>query len=395
MAASETSADGAGTSRLRGHLRIAVVVVLSLALGFSCQGMLRSAFFAPSLPAGAEEGVGRDDLPEQAVRTVATDLDTPWELAFLPGGDLLVTERPGSLARLTPVNRGYRVEERYRVEGVRESGESGLMGLALHPRFQENWLLYLCYTTDGPGRPTNRVDRFRLGTGGLTDPTPILTGMPGAGFHDGCRIAFGPDGMLWVTMGDAGDRSAAQDLSSLSGKIHRVAGDGSVPADNPFEGPVWSWGHRNPQGLAWDAAGRLWSTEHGPSGMGSGFDEVNLIRRGANYGWPRITGDETSGDMVPPVLHSGDDTWAPSGAAVLDGRLFFGGLRGEALYEAPIRGEELAGLRVHFLEEYGRIRAVRAGPDGMIYFATSNRDGRGRPREGDDRIVRVDPGALR
>ncbi len=224
----------------------------------------------------------------------------------------------------------------------------------------------------------------------------ILDDIPAAHFHNGCRLAFGADGYLYVTTGDAGARDRAQDRRSYSGKILRVTDDGAVADGNPFNTAVYSYGHRNPQGLAWGEDGRLWSTEHGRSGLGSGFDEVNLIEAGGNYGWPVIQGDETQSGMTAPFLHSGADyTWAPGGAAYLDGRIFFGGLRGAALYEVWPLEEGRARLRAHFHDDFGRIREVAAGPDGMLYFTTSNRDGRGRARAGDDKILRVSPELFR
>ena len=230
----------------------------------------------------------------------------------------------------------------------------------------------------------------------------FLDDIPGASIHDGCRLAFGPDGLLYITTGDAGDAERAQDPGSLAGKVLRLTEEGEVASGNPFGDAVFSYGHRNPQGLAFDDRSRLWATEHGPSGMASGRDELNLVRVGENYGWPEITGDEMAEGMVSPVLHSGGDTWAPAGLAYADGRLFFGGLRGAALFE--VRGVDQyepsgggAGdlrLLAHFEGELGRLRPVRLGPDGRIYFGSSNRDGRGDPRQGDDRVFAVDPAAL-
>lgn len=354
---------------------------------------------APASSAG-QEGVARADLPPDAVEVMARDLDTPWEVRFLPGGGLLVTERGGDLVRLSNEAGGgeapYGEAARHRVPDVREVGEGGLMGLALHPDFPATPWIYLCHTRDGPDGLANRVVRFDYEGGGLSGRRVMMDGIPGAAVHDGCRLEFGPDGMLYVTTGDAGDGGDARDRDSPAGKIHRITDGGGVPGDNPFGSTVWSLGHRNPQGLAFDDRGRLWSTEHGPSGLRSGRDELNRIRRGADYGWPHVTGPNTSGDMVPPVLHSGAHTWAPAGLAVAGSSLFFGGLRGAALYEVRGTLEEEGDLRLlaHFDGEYGRIRPVRLGPEGRIWFGTSNRDGRGSPAPSDDRLIRVDPAAL-
>lgn len=213
--------------------------------------------------------------------------------------------------------------------------------------------------------------------------------------HDGGRIAFGPDGFLYITTGDASQSRLAQDIRSLAGKILRIRDDGSVPSDNPFGNAVWSYGHRNPQGLAWDDRGRLWATEHGRSIPFSGYDELNLIEKGGNYGWPDIQGDRAKPDMERPIIHSGPSTtWAPAGAAFLNGSIFFGGLKGTALYQAKITGERNIALTKHFEKAYGRIRAVVKGPDDMLYISTSNTDGRGEARPGDDNIIRINPREL-
>ncbi|MBI4538070.1 MAG: PQQ-dependent sugar dehydrogenase [Gemmatimonadetes bacterium] len=375
-------------------LRIALTVALVVTGAYAFRGPLFSLFFGPGTPPPPHTGLRLGEIPAQAIAIVADGLEVPWEIAFLPDGTLLVTERPGRLVHLAGQRRRV-----YPIEGVRHGGEGGLMGLALHPRFQETRWIYVSLTADGTSGPENRVERYRFSGGTLTDRTVILDGIPAARFHDGGRVAFGPDGYLYITTGDATNSSLAQDTRSLAGKILRLTDDGRTPADNPFSNPVYSYGHRNPQGLAWDDRARLWSTEHGRSGLESGMDELNLVEKGQNYGWPAVEGDETAVGMVGPVLHSGPDhTWAPAGAAFLDGSVFFGGLRGEALYEARVSetGEGRSpDLRVHLHRDFGRIRVVRRGPDGMLYLATSNRDGRGRARDGDDRILRVNPAVFR
>lgn len=367
-------------------LRIVFVVALLAASVYAFRGHLLQLLFPSDPPPAQQAGLRRGQLPSGSLDIVAERLEVPWAIAFLPDGGLLVTERPG---RLVHLDGGQR--RRYEVPGVRHAGEGGLMGLALHPDFDSNRFVYMCLTVEAGGGLENRVERYRFDAG-LSERMLIIDGIPGARFHDGCRLDFGPDGLLYITTGDAGHAQAAQDRSSLSGKILRLTPTGELPEGNPFGTAVFSYGHRNPQGLTWDERGRLWSTEHGPSGGGSGFDELNLIRPGRNYGWPLIRGDETAEGIVTPILHSGSDyTWAPGGAAYWHGRVFFGGLRGEALYEAWVAQAGAPALRVHFHGEFGRIRAVRVGPDGMLYFSTSNRDGRGRTRSGDDKLVRVDP----
>lgn len=325
-----------------------------------------------------------------AVSVVGENLKIPWEIAFLPDGDLLVTERAGTLKRI-----GKNSEE-HKIEDVEHIGEGGLLGMALHPAFPENRWLYLYFTARVGGRLENRVERYRFENSRLSEKTLIIGGIPAGAVHDGGRIAFGPDGYLYITTGDAGNQNLSQDVNSLAGKILRLNANGTVPSDNPFGNAVYSYGHRNSQGIVWDDKGRLWATEHGRSGILSGLDELNLIEKGKNYGWPIIQGDERREGMENPVIHSGpDETWAPAGAAFWDGSIFFGGLRGESLYEAKIGNMGEISLKAHFRKEFGRIRAVVLGPDGYLYIATSNTDGRGAPRENDDKIIRINPAIFR
>ena len=194
-----------------------------------------------------------------------------------------------------------------------------------------------------------------------------------------------------ITTGDAQNPDSAQDVNLLSGKILRLNDDGSIPSDNPFNNPVYSYGHRNPQGLAWDEEGRLWSTEHGPSGFGSGYDELNLIEIGGNYGWPVIQGDQVLDGMITPLLHSGgNETWAPGDLEIVDGQAWFTGLRGSTLYSVPLDDLNPESLTRHFVNQFGRLRAIRLGSDGLLYVGTSNRDGRGSPKANDDQIFKID-----
>lgn len=267
--------------------------------------------------------------------------------------------------------------------------EGGLLGIALHPNFADNGFVYLYSTTDTGGTLSNRVERYRLDGQTFRDRTEILTGIPASANHDGGALAFGPDNKLYITTGDAGNEDTAQDRQSLAGKILRLNPDGSVPDDNPFGSAVWSYGHRNPQGIAWDQQGRLWSTEHGRSGIQSGYDELNLIEKGANYGWPIIEGDGTQTGMRIPIIHSGDnDTWAPGGLAYADGSLYFAGLRGATLYQAKISNDDTVSLSRHFAGQYGRLRAVAVN-NNELYFSTSNRDGRGSPASDDDHVYAI------
>ncbi len=357
------------------------VIIIAGASLYAFREQIFRQFYKPT-PTSLQEGIkaGKD------IEIIADNLQIPWEIAFLPDGDLLVTERPGTIKRIG------KEQKTYIIEGVRHIGEGGLLGMALHPRFSENQWIYLYLTTKNGDGLINRVERYRFAEDNLSEKKIIIDNIPGAAYHDGGRIAFGPDGYLYITTGDAGNPNLAQDVDSLAGKILRLKDDGSVPDDNPFGNAIWSYGHRNSQGLAWDDKGRLWATEHGRSGVLSGLDELNLIKKGKNYGWPSIQGDERKEAMETPIAQSGpDETLAPAGIIFFDGSLFFGGLRGESLYEAKILDDNKISLKSHFRQEFGRIRTVILGPDGYLYITTSNTDGRGDPRSGDDKIIRLNP----
>jgi glucose/arabinose dehydrogenase len=324
---------------------------------------------------------------EPRVEVVATRLEVPWALAFAPDGRLFVTERPG---RIRIVKDGRLQPESVATLPVAAVGEGGLMGLALDPTFDETGHLYVCYTASRRVSLTNRVVRLTLRNGTAGSARVLLDDIPGASIHDGCRIKFGPDGKLYVTTGDAAEPRLAQRLDSLAGKILRLNPDGTVPADNPFPGsPVYSFGHRNPQGLAWDRAGRLFAAEHGPSA----HDEVNRILPGRNYGWPEAQGRSGDGRYAEPVIESGSDTWAPSGIAFLGQDLFVAGLRGRRLLRLTLAPDGGSVTRLSTLLDrgWGRLRDVVVGPDNALYVTTSNRDGRGSPAPDDDRILRVTP----
>lgn len=319
------------------------------------------------------EGAGRSGA-------IATGLSVPWGVAFLPGGDALVSER--TTGRILRISRnGARRRVVMRVPGVDTgSGEGGLLGLAVSPDYARDRWVYAYFTS----ARDNRIVRFRLG-GRLH---PVLTGLRRGTIHDGGRIAFGPDGKLYAGVGEAGISSLAQNRRSLNGKILRMNPDGSVPPDNPFAGSlVWSYGHRNVEGLAWDSRGRLWATEFGESE----FDEVNLIRRGRNYGWPEVEGrgPTAGGRFTNPVVTWPTSEASPSGAAIRRGTMYIGALQGEAVLRIRLNGTRARKGRPLLRGRYGRIRTVERAPDGSLWVTTSNRDGRGDPRDGDDRIVRI------
>ena len=345
-------------------------------------GLPTHLFFTPT-ESGASAGLAAEDVETE---TVAEDLDVPWEVIVLDKDRYLVTERTGDLVLIDNGERA--VIERFDELDSPLLGEGGLLGIAVHPEFDENGYLYVYQTVDRDA-VENTIRRFEVDLEGreLHDETVIIDGIPSDRIHNGGRIAFGPDGLLYITTGDAADAELAQDTDSLAGKILRLNADGSVPESNPFDSAVYSYGHRNAQGITWDDEGRLWSTEHGPAAQ----DELNVVEPGANYGWPNITDTETNPEMETPAFSSGQyETWAPAGAAYNDGRVFFAGLRGERLYEAGVVDGEVVSFAGHFAEDFGRLRAVTLGPDEEhLYLTTSNTDGRGDERAGDDKLIRV------
>jgi len=314
-----------------------------------------------------------------ATTDVVTGLEAPWSVVRVgDGGDALLSERDS--ARILELAEDGTTREVGTVAGVRHGGEGGLLGLALH----DGDLFVYSTAEDG-----NRVQRYDLtgsaGSWRLGDATTVIDGLPANTFHDGGRIAFGPDGMLYASVGDARNRSEAQDRDSLAGKILRMAPDGSVPDDNPFPGsPVWSLGHRNVQGMGWSSDGTVFAAEFGEDT----WDELNVIEPGANHGWPEVegTGGEGRG-FVDPVQQWSPDEASPSGLTVVDDTVFVANLRGEVLRAVPAADPTTS--TEYLGRDLGRIRTVLEGPDDTLWVVTNNTDGRGSPRDGDDRIVSV------
>jgi glucose/arabinose dehydrogenase len=360
----------------------AVVTVLLAVVLVAVSGLPVHLLFAPT-ETGASVGLSADDV---AYEVVAEDLDVPWEVVVLDDGRYLVTERTGDLLLISDGEK--HVLESFDDLDDPFLGEGGLLGIAVHPNFDENQYLYVYQTVDRESIE-NTVRRFEVDftERELVNEEVIIDGIPSDDIHNGGRIAFGPDGYLYVTTGDSNQPELAQDRDSLAGKVLRLNDDGTVPEDNPFGNAVYSYGHRNPQGLAWDEDGRLWATEHGPDAR----DELNLLESGGNYGWPNITGSETHPEMESPAFTSERyETWAPAGAAAHDGSVFFAGLRGERLYEARTDGGDVVAFIAHFSGDFGRLRGVTVGPEGeYLYLTTSNTDGRGEPGESDDRLIRI------
>ncbi|MEO3747844.1 PQQ-dependent sugar dehydrogenase [Plantactinospora sp. B5E13] len=355
-----------------------LVAGAALVIGLSGGGLAVAAT-APQAGDVSVSAAGEFDFSRP--ETVATNLNTPWGLAFLPDGSALVAER--NSARVLRLRPGQSPQQVTTISGVSAGGEAGLLGLAVSPTFAQDNYVYAYFTSSSD----NRIVRFRLDT--PQTQTPILTGLARANFHDGGRIAFGPDGMLYAGVGDAGQTANSQNPQSRNGKILRMRPDGGVPADNPTAGSlVYSLGHRNVQGLAWDAQGRLYASEFGQNT----WDEVNQIVPGGNYGWPTVEGRGNDPRFRDPIVTWTTAEASPSGATIDGNVLFVAALRGARLWTVPLTGNGGAGAPVaQLVNTYGRLRTVERAPDGSLWVTTSNRDGRGTPATTDDRVLRFPP----
>ena len=315
------------------------------------------------------------------VETVLDNLKNPWELKFGPDGTIFFTERDGKLWVIDNESTLHLVAE----FPASNTAEGGLLGLELDPDYENNHFLYLYQTYLDITTHQNKVVRYTINNNQITDELVLIDKIPGALWHDGGIIKFGPDEMLYITTGDAINADLSQDKDSLAGKILRINSDGTVPSDNPFNSPVFSYGHRNPQGLAWNENGILVSSEHGPSGeRGYAHDEINVIERGKNYGWPIIVGDSNDIVYTNPILHSGDITWAPSGLLYYysdripewKGKFLVATLRGEhvMVLDLDLENGVVNSTEKIFQGDYGRIRNLVQSPDGDVFMLTSNND---------------------
>ena len=352
----------------------------AVALSLAAVGVAAGPGIAAAAPAITQPEVTGD---------VVRDLDIPWGLDFLPGGDALVTERDTRrILRVTPQGQVQPVGQIPEADGP---GEGGLLGIAISPNFATDSLVYIYYSTT----TENRIERMPFDGTAFGPRTALVTGIPAANIHNGGAIKFGPDGMLYASTGDAGNGTAAQDQASLAGKILRMTPDGTAPPDNPFPGSiVFSMGHRNVQGIAFDSSQRLWASELG----NTLWDELNRIQPGGNYGWPQVEGmgqDDAnaaasgSGGFIQPAAVWRTADASPSGIAIVGDVVYIAALRGQRLWQIPITGSGVGEPVASLQGEHGRLRTPRQAPDGSLWITTSNRDGAISPNDGDDRILRV------
>ncbi|WP_432478860.1 PQQ-dependent sugar dehydrogenase [Nocardioides sp. GXQ0305] len=336
-------------------------------------------------PRGPSAGPG-EGRTVKVVDTVATGLEVPWGLGFLPDGRAVVTERDTREVLVVDPDGGDPQTVGVVEQAVPE-GEGGLLGVAVSPDFARDRMLYF-YATRASD---NAVLRARLGRDDrLGSLETVLDGIPKGFIHNGGRLRFGPDGYLYVSTGETGDGAQSQDRSSLGGKILRITPDGDPAPGNPDpDSPVWTWGHRNVQGLAFDDGDRLWASEFGQST----YDELNLVRKGRNYGWPEVEGRGDAGEFVNPLVVWSTSEASPSGIAWTEDHVWMAALGGTRLWRVTTDGPRAGDPTPFLVGDYGRLRTVEVAPDGMLWVTTSNRDGRGAPSGDDDRILVVRPGS--
>jgi glucose/arabinose dehydrogenase len=319
--------------------------------------------------------------PESAFQIISKNLHTPWAIDF-NGEQIYLSERVGTIARIEGTK--FTRQEVKLNKAVKQGGEGGFLGFVLAPDFITSKQAYAYHTYEDAGNTYNRVVLLQEGKEGWKEIRALLERIPGSSNHNGGRLAIGPDHNLYITTGDSTKGELAQDLESLGGKILRMTLGGTIPKDNPFpDSYVYTYGHRNSQGIAWDSQGHMYASEHGPSGKPGGHDEINLIEPGNNYGWPLIIGAEKHEGMINPLYHTGDTAIAPSGISFgLDNQLLIAALRGQKLYKFIPKSNQLTIV----LDNQGRLRDVKIH-NGKTYIITNNTDGRGVPSADDDRLL--------
>ncbi len=351
-------------------------------------------------------------VPKFRVETVATNVEVVWSIVFAPDGRIFFTERPGRVRLIE--NGKLREKPFFTVPDVEPTGESGLMGMTLHPKFADNRFVYIAYAYQDANKKQNvKVVRYRETGETFVEPKTIIDVISAAKYHAGTRLKFGPDSKLYITTGDATEQKLAQKLDSINGKTLRLNDDGTIPEDNPFvkqasaRPEIWTYGHRNAQGMDFHPeSGIMFQSEHGPSlidgvslfGKRSGGDEVNIVERGKNYGWDKISHNSTKAGMETPIIEF-SPAIAPGSGTFYRGDLFpdfnnnffIGCLKGEMIIRLVMDGRKIVSRDKLLEKQYGRIREVAVAPDGSIYFSTSNRDGRGDAEKIDDRILRILP----
>ncbi|MER5180003.1 PQQ-dependent sugar dehydrogenase [Streptomyces sp. NPDC002896] len=354
----------------------------------------RSSSPSTSKPVSSPSNTADEDVPPargsaKVVRTVTEDLKSPWGLVELPDGDLLVSSRDEGTITRVDTDSGKKTEIGS-VPGVAPAGEGGLMGLALSPAYASDHMVYAYFTTESDNRIARMLyDEKKPAGEQLGAPDTVFKGIPKGFIHNGGRIAFGPDKMLYAGTGETGDTGLAQDKGSLGGKILRLTPGGEPAPGNPFgdDSPVYSYGHRNVQGLAWDEDKRLWASEFGQNT----WDELNVIEPGGNYGWPEVEGKGGESRFHDPVAQWRTDEASPSGIAYAEGSVWMAGLRGKRLWRIPLDGTKVSADPQAFLEgTYGRLRTVVSAGGDKLWLVTSETDGRGTPEAGDDRILEVE-----
>ncbi|MBN8568957.1 MAG: PQQ-dependent sugar dehydrogenase [Ignavibacteria bacterium] len=377
-----------------------IPIIFSLLVLFSCSKPEPQNNSTKKDPPKVTESAGNisDDYK---IEVFAENLTVPWSIAWTDKDRMLVNERTGKIRIIQ--NGKLQDSPLLEVKEVSIGSEEGLMGLAVDPNYADNKFIYISYAYGKGDNLSIKVARYKDNGNSVSDELILIDKLPGAKNHAGCRLRFGPDGKLYITTGDATDREIAQDLKNMGGKILRLNSDGSIPSDNPWSNsPVWTYGHRNPQGIDfYPGTSILWETEHGPSGFDGpgGGDEVNVIVKGSNYGWPVVSHDGHKDGMIDPVLIYTPAEAPASGMFYKSGvisqfknNFFFGCLRGKGIIRVVVDEKDptkVISQNKMTDVDYGRIREIAEGPDGAIYFSTSNKDGRGNPGQTDDRIMRI------